>query len=187
MYNGVYVFEDTILNLYETKFKKDIPTTVNEYNAFSKNKRKHYIIYYKAHQSTISIEKAEPVKYMYSIVLSHNKKASVGSGSKLMVHCDNECGSELLGIDRIYEKVKAKYKPKDCIYLPFLEPYVHWVGMADITYYAIKDIKKIKMNLSRQCFKIIFPHGTKSGLLLIDDGFIVRGEHCLKEELTQVS
>jgi hypothetical protein len=186
MYNGAYLFEDTILNLFDVKHKQDVKIPVHQFKNFKAKERKDYVVQYKGLESKFSIKPADTASYRYKISLYNLDETSFAPGSKLMVYRND--GSELLDIEQVFNKV-TNAMPAAPIYLPFLSSFrnkFRGEGV-ELAYFIIKNMVKEDLKPSKPLFKIVFPHDAKSVLFSIDGGFVVRGEKEAKKELAKVS
>jgi hypothetical protein len=187
MYNGAYLFEDTILNLFNVKSKQESKIPVHQFKDFKAKEKKDYVVQYKGLESKFSIIPADNIaSCRYKITLSNLDETVFAPGSKLMVYRND--GSELLDIEQVFNQVN-KAMPTSPIYLPFLSSFrnkFRGEGV-ELSYFVIKGMVKETIEPGKPLFKIVFPHDAKSVLFSIDGGFVVRGEKSTKPELARVS
>jgi hypothetical protein len=185
MYNGAYLFEDTILNLFNIKSKQDVKIPVKQFEAFAAKEKKEYVIHYKGLENKFSIHLDDMASCRYKIVLVNLAESYFAPGSKLMVYRND--GSELLDIDQVFSQV-SKAMPTSPLYVPFLSAFnnkFRGEGV-ELSYLVIKEMVRETI-ADKPLVKIVFPHDAKSVLFSIDEGFVVRGEKRIKRELARVS
>jgi hypothetical protein len=167
-YNGIVLFKDSLLSVYDEKTKNQTSLSINIFN--KRNKYGRYKSSYRGIYNTFQVSAIKPPSYMYKVILHNDLSFICGCGSKNMVY--REGGNELLPIEIIYKKFLENRK--DLIYLPFLTKDDSYKGV-DLTYSLIQDIILIN-NFNNIAYQILFNEEAKSVLMKLDNGIVIKGD-----------
>jgi hypothetical protein len=177
-YNGVILLNDAVLSVYNSKTNKNEAITINNFN--HRNTNNKLLSDYMGMQNNFHINRTEKSpKDIFMLILNNRKSLLCAAGSKLMVN--RESSYELLPIEILEEKIERTEKNTP-VYFPYLsdEEQRQSSGI-ELQYILIESIIKLK-NINRSYgYQILFDKDTKSVLMKLKSGFVIRGDKSLEE------